>query len=241
MRVLIGIVVALLVITGCASTDESYDVGSAAGVPPVAEPTADATDDTEPSAEPTDDAGRSADPTEESAASSTSAIARDVPVSSAAGLPAPREDSAPVRVVVPALEADLPVDPVGVESDGEMELPEDAARAGWYRFGPSAGADNGSVVLAAHAGSNITPLGPLRNLVDLEPGDLIEVTREDGVSLTYVVESAELLPKSTIDLSEHFRREGDHHLVLFTCDGEWQDDVLSYTDNAVVTATLATS
>lgn len=171
----------------------------------------------------------------------TSTIARDIPITSAAELPVPREQSAPVRVEVPALDADLPIDPVGVEADGEMEIPEDAARAGWYRFGPTAGADSGTVVLAAHAGSNITPLGPLRNLIDLEPGDLIEVTREDGASLTYVVESSEMIPKATIDLSEHFRREGDHRLVLFTCDGEWQDDVLSYTDNAVVTATLATS
>lgn len=238
MRALIGIVVTLLVITGCTLTDEEHDAGSAAGVPPVAEPVPEPSEETAAPEGP----GEPGQPTSEnSAAPGRGALPQDVPVHSAAGLPAPREQSAPVRVEVPALEADVPIDPVGVESDGEMEIPEDAARAGWYRFGPTAGSDSGTVVLAAHAGSNITPLGPLRNLIDLSAGDLINVTREDGVTLTYVVESAELIPKATIDLDEHFRREGEHRLVLFTCDGEWQDDVWSYTDNAVVTATLATS
>jgi len=141
-------------------------------------------------------------------------------------------------VVVPALDADLPVDPVGVAPDGQMEIPEDAARAGWYRFGPSVGAEAGTAVLAAHSGSFITPYGPLRDLVELEPGDVVEVTREDGHVLRYAVESARLIPKSTIDLAEHFRRDGEHRLVLITCDGVWQEDVQSYTDNTVVTATL---
>ncbi|WP_454085093.1 class F sortase [Georgenia sp. Marseille-Q6866] len=154
------------------------------------------------------------------------------------GAPEVQTQSPPVRVVVPALDADLPVDAVGVAPDGQMEVPEDAARAGWYRFGPSAGAEEGATVIAAHSGSFITAYGPLRDLVELEPGDRIEVTREDGQVLEYAVESARLIPKTTIDLSEHFRRDGEHRLVLITCDGVWQDDVQSYTDNTVVTATL---
>lgn len=240
MRGLIGTVIALMVITGCTFTDEADDVGPAAGVPPVAGPTSDTTEDLAPPADALASAGAATEE-DDAAPARTGSSALHIPVNSAAGLPVPREQSAPVRVEVPALDADLPIEPVGVEPDGEMEVPEDAAHAGWYRFGPSAGADSGTVVLAAHAGSNITPLGPLRNLIDLEPGDVIDVTRQDGVRLTYVVESSGLFPKETIDLSEHFRREGGHRLVLFTCDGVWQDDVRSYTDNAVVTATLAAS
>lgn len=160
---------------------------------------------------------------------------------SAAGVPEALTQSPPVRVVVPALGADVPVDPVGVEPDGQMEIPPDAARAGWYRYGPSVGAEEGATVVAAHSGSDITALGPLRDLIDLAPGDVVEVSREDGETLRYAVESSMLIPKTTIDLSEHFRREGEHRLVLITCDGVWQDDVQSYTDNTVVTATLITS
>ena len=160
---------------------------------------------------------------------------------SAQGVPAVQQESPPVRVVVPALDADLPVDPVGIAEDGQMEIPPDAARAGWYRFGPSAGAPEGTAVIAAHSGSHITALGPLRNIVDLEPGDTIDVTRADGETARYTVESAELIPKTVIDLDDHFRRDGEHRLVLITCDGVWRDDVQSYTDNTVVTATLIAS
>ncbi|HLT85666.1 MAG TPA: sortase [Phototrophicaceae bacterium] len=215
---------ALLVLAGCgADGGEPVQPGPVVGAP------------TGPGAGTTPEASAPSAPVESPA---PSPAAPDVPLRQAAGLPAVALVSPPVRVVVPVLDADLPVDPVGVAPDGQMEIPEDAARAGWYRFGPSVGAEAGTAVLAAHSGSFITPYGPLRDLVELEPGDVVEVTREDGHVLRYAVESARLIPKSTIDLAEHFRRDGEHRLVLITCDGVWQEDVQSYTDNTVVTATL---
>lgn len=229
MRPLVGGVVALLVLTGCASAGgPGTSDEQAEPVPVVASDVA-----TGPGATAPEDG-----PAAPSTAAGSRAGSAEVPVRSAAGVPEARTQSPPVRVVVPALDADLPVDPVGVADDGQMEVPPDAARAGWYRHGPTVGAEEGTAVLAAHSGSHITALGPLRDLVDLEPGDLVEVTREDGTTVRYAVESARLVPKATIDLADHFRRDGEHRLVLITCDGVWQEDVQSYTDNTVVTATL---
>ena len=58
---------------------------------------------------------------------------------------------APVRLSAPALGVDSVVDPVGVEPDGQMTLPADVARVGWYRFGPAPG-DEGSAVIARQDG-----------------------------------------------------------------------------------------
>lgn len=226
MRPLVGAVIAILVLAGCSSGDGTRSDERPEPVPVVATDAATGTGAPAPGPTATPEGGAPSAP---------------VPVRSAAGLPAARPQSPPVRVVVPALGADVPVDPVGVAPDGQMEIPPDAARAGWYRHGPSVGAEEGATVVAAHSGSHITARGPLRDLVDLRPGDVVEVTREDGATLRYAVESSLLIPKTTIDLSEHFRREGEHRLVLITCDGVWQDDVQSYTDNTVVTATLITS
>lgn len=165
----------------------------------------------------------------------------DIPTHSAAGWPTTRAVNPPVRLVVDALRADLAVDAVGIEQNGDMEIPPDAARAGWYRFGPAPGANAGATVIAAHSGSPATPRGPLRHLGDLSPGESIDITRADGTTLRYVVESAHLIPKTTIDLTEHFRREGEHRLVLITCAGTWAEDQRSYSDNAVVTAMLVKS
>ncbi|MDD9207375.1 hypothetical protein PU560_12990 [Georgenia sp. 10Sc9-8] len=49
---------------------------------------------------------------------------------------------------VTGLTVDMPVDPVGVAADGQTEIPEDAARAGWYRFGATVGAAAGTTVIA---------------------------------------------------------------------------------------------
>ena len=46
----------------------------------------------------------------------------------------------PARLEVPGLGLAAPVDPMGIAGDGQMALPEDVDRVGWYRFGPEPGA-----------------------------------------------------------------------------------------------------
>ncbi|CAM3568112.1 class F sortase [Occultella aeris] len=143
---------------------------------------------------------------------------------------------APARIQMPALDIDMPVTAVGIAPDGQMEIPEDALVAGWYRFGPSAGAGSGAAVIAAHAGSYVTPVGPFHGLGDAAPGDAITVTLADGTAVQYQVESVERLAKDVIDLRPYFERAGDHRLVLITCGGRWDAERQSYDDNFVVTA-----
>jgi hypothetical protein len=65
-----------------------------------------------------------------------------------------------VRLAVPALGVDAPVEPVGIRDDGQMALPDDVDRLGWYRFGPVPGAE-GSAVLAGHVDDAEQGLGAL--------------------------------------------------------------------------------
>jgi hypothetical protein len=80
--------------------------------------------------------------------------------------PATTEVPAPVRLTVPALGVDAPLDPVGVAPDGQMALPDDVDRVGWYRFGPAPGAA-GSAVLAGHVDDAEQGLGALAALRDV--------------------------------------------------------------------------
>lgn len=59
------------------------------------------------------------------------------------------EQPAPAILAVPSLGIEARVDPVGVRNDGQMAIPDDVDRVGWYRFGPVPGSD-GSAVLAGH-------------------------------------------------------------------------------------------
>ncbi|WP_434056456.1 class F sortase [Georgenia wangjunii] len=132
----------------------------------------------------------------------------------------------------------MPVDAVGVAADGQMEVPPDANRAGWYRFGPTVGEDAGTAVVVAHSGSHITPRGPLAELHLLVAGDRVRLTRTDGRVLTYEVTDVEVIDKATIDLTAYFRRDGEPRLALITCGGEWDEQAGSYRQNVVATATL---
>ncbi len=143
---------------------------------------------------------------------------------------------APVRLEVPALGLDAPVDAVGVETDGVMAIPEDVDRVGWYRFGPAPGAPAGTAVLAGHVDDAEQGLGVLAPLETASVGDEVLVTGEDGVPSRWQVVAREEFDKQVVPLADLFTREGPPRLVLITCGGPFLSDIRSYRDNVVVVA-----
>jgi sortase (surface protein transpeptidase) len=142
---------------------------------------------------------------------------------------------APARLTVPALGVEAPVDPVGVRDDGQMALPGDVDRLGWYRFGPVPGAE-GSAVLAGHVDDADQGLGALAPLRDAEPGAEVLVTDAAGTATRWRVVSRELVHKEALPLDRLFAREGPPRLVLVTCGGPFLPEYGSYRDNVVVVA-----
>jgi sortase (surface protein transpeptidase) len=142
---------------------------------------------------------------------------------------------APVRPAVPALGVTAPLDPVGVAADGQMELPGDVARVGWYRFGLVPGAA-GSAVLAGHVDDAEQGLGALYPLREAAPGDKMLVTDAAGAVTRWQVVSRELITKQELPLAELFSRDGAPRLVVVTCGGPFLPEYRSYRDNVVVVA-----
>ncbi|MGY1783252.1 class F sortase [Geodermatophilus sp. SYSU D01036] len=141
----------------------------------------------------------------------------------------------PVRLQVPALGVEAPVDPAGVAADGRMALPDDVARAGWYRFGPAPGAP-GSAVLAGHVDDAEQGLGALAPLRSAEPGQEVLVTDAAGATTRWRVVARDLLDKQALPVDLLFTREGPPRLTLVTCGGPFLPDVGGYRDNVVVVA-----
>ena len=142
---------------------------------------------------------------------------------------------APVRLAVPALGVDAPVEPVGVRDDGQMDLPDDVDRLGWYRFGPVPGGE-GSAVLAGHVDDADQGLGALAPLRDAEPGAEVVSTDAAGTATRWRVVSREVLEKQALPVDRLFARTGEPRLVLVTCGGPFLPDVGGYRDNVVVVA-----
>ena len=73
----------------------------------------------------------------------------------------------------------------------------------------------------------------------LKAGDEIYIDREDGSTLTYIVDSSERHPKDDFPTDEVYGPTEQPTLRLVTCGGEFDFDVRSYADNVIVFASLA--
>jgi sortase (surface protein transpeptidase) len=153
--------------------------------------------------------------------------ARPAAPATAAQLPAPE------HLAVPARGVDAVVEAVGVQPDGQMTLPDDVDRVGWYRFGPAPGAD-GSAVIAGHVDDREQGLGALAPLREAEVGDEVVVTDSAGTGTRWRVVSRELIQKQVLPLDRLFAREGPPRLTLITCGGPFLAEFGSYRDNVVV-------
>jgi hypothetical protein len=147
--------------------------------------------------------------------------------------------AAPIRLDVPDVGIDAPVDPVGVTPDGALQLPDDVHRVGWYRYGPAPGRSHGSAVLAGHVDSWDQGLGALGRLRSVEPGRRIAVTDAAGQVTRWRVVTRRLVVKQQLPLRELFTRAGPPRLVLLTCGGPFDAGLRSYLDNLVVVAVPA--
>jgi hypothetical protein len=125
------------------------------------------------------------------------------------------------------------VRPVGVEPDGEMEVPP-ADEVGWYRYGPRPG-DGGSSVLAAHIAYGGED-GVFRRLADLAPGATVTVTFADETTRSFRVTEVANYPKDALP-PETWTDQGPANLSLITCGGEFDESTGHYTDNVIAHTT----
>ena len=138
----------------------------------------------------------------------------------------------PNRLRIPALGVDAAVVPVGLEANGDMEIPG-AADVGWYELGPRPGAP-GSAVLAAHIDYN-GQRGAFFDLGSVPVGAEILVDG-DGGEQRFVVSEREQVAKADVDLSRYFTNDGPNRITLITCGGGFDKSIRHYEDNLIITA-----
>lgn len=122
---------------------------------------------------------------------------------------------------------------VGIEDDGEMEVPG-ASEIGWWQYGSAPGLP-GATVLAAHVSWN-DALGPFFRLGDAEIGDRVEVTTGDGSVRVYQVVERTMYVKDGLPADRIWTTTGDETLVLITCGGDFNPSIRRYRHNIVVYA-----
>jgi LPXTG-site transpeptidase (sortase) family protein len=158
------------------------------------------------------------------------------PVGSALYNPEDHVDNAPAPTSISISRLDVdgaPVVDVGVEENGDMELPG-AEAVGWYRFNAKPGQE-GSSVLAAHINYNGTN-GVFRYLSKVEIGDRVVVGFEDGSSSEFEIVEVARYDKQELPIDRIFAKTGGPILTLITCGGSFNRSLRSYEDNFVAYA-----
>lgn len=141
----------------------------------------------------------------------------------------------PVGLRIESLEVDAPVVPYGVDSSGQMDVPDNVTEVAWYRFGPKPG-ESGSAVLAAHVDLADSGPGVFFALNTLEEGDQITVVYEDESESEFRVVARGVYEKNELPLDVIFSREGPAVLTLITCGGDFNRSISRYDSNVVVYA-----
>ncbi|MGB5951850.1 MAG: class F sortase [Ornithinimicrobium sp.] len=140
----------------------------------------------------------------------------------------------PTRLQLPD-GSDAPVQPVSTV-DGELVVPENVDRLGWWDGGAYVNDPFGSTVIAGHIDSAEQGVGFFGKLLAVTDGDQVMVHGEDG-ELAYTVTSTDLVNKDVlVDDTVAFDQTGEHRLVLITCSGRWIPERNSYESNFIVVA-----
>lgn len=138
----------------------------------------------------------------------------------------------PTEIRIPGLKVTAPVDPAGVEPDGELRIPADPARLGWWIGSARPGEQRGTVLVAGHVDTAEAGRGALFRLETLTPGARIEV-RAAGRTRAYEVVARRSYVKRKLPAGL-FRTDTAPRLVLITCGGSFDDG--TYSHNVVVYA-----
>ncbi|TDB84184.1 class F sortase [Actinomadura sp. KC216] len=176
------------------------------------------------------------------AASSGGSTPPAAPAATPAGDAKSMPKSPPKTISIAKLGVTAPVSQLGLRPDGRIEEPPLSRPnlTGWYKLGPTPG-ENGPSVILGHVDAN-KKQAVFYRLKELEPGDQIQVARQDGTTATFAVTSKQDVDKNAFPHKKVFAESLDYSsLRLVTCGGAFDNSTGHYKNNLIVYAKLVQS
>lgn len=158
---------------------------------------------------------------------------------SGAGVTLPR--AAPTRLKIRAIAVDAPFTPLSIGASGQLDVPppDESNLVGWFREGVTPG-ERGTAIVAGHVDTKTGP-GVFLYLGSVRPGTLVDIAREDGSTVTFVVDSVESFSKTAFPDDRVYADTADAQLRLITCGGEYDKKTKDYKENVVVFAHMVSA
>jgi sortase (surface protein transpeptidase) len=151
-------------------------------------------------------------------------------------LAAPLSGSDPVRLRIPKIYVEAPFVRLGLQENGQIEVPKGFQEVGWYTNGPTPG-ELGPAVVLGHIDSYQGP-GVFLYLGQLHEGDLVYVDRADGTTATFRVDALERYDRDAFPTEKVYGNIDHAGLRLITCSGTYSHETNRYSRVLVVYASL---
>lgn len=146
----------------------------------------------------------------------------------------------PTTIRIPRIGVDAPIMTLGTNPDGTVQVPplEQALSAGWYSPGASPGEIGNAVVVGHVDSAKVGGPAVFYSLGALQPGDTVEVARDDGSRVTFTVDEVRAYPKAAFPTELVYGPNDRAGLRVVTCGGQFDQAAGSYVDNVIVFATM---
>jgi sortase (surface protein transpeptidase) len=142
--------------------------------------------------------------------------------------------SVPEQLVIDSANVNYEIEVLEIV-DGVMQAPSGPNVVSWYKETARLG-EQSNIVIAGHVNWWGVPEGPFFHLIDMQEGDRIEITGEDGN--IYVYEVQWVRQESNLEAPDPgvVGPTGEQSLTLITCGGEWDASISEYNERTVVRA-----
>ena len=144
--------------------------------------------------------------------------------------------SKPVRLVIPAISVNAPVEVLGLNPDKTVQVPPlgDHNLAGWYDGSVTPG-QRGPSVLLGHV-DNYQGASVFFNLKLLKKGDAVSVILADGKTVRFTVDGTQQALKTAFPTAKVYGKTSYPALRLVTCGGAFDSATGSYVSSIIVYA-----
>lgn len=123
-------------------------------------------------------------------------------------------------------------DPLGIDGEGSVEVPEDYEKVARYIHGPTPGETGPSVILG-HVDSLDGP-AVFYSLGQVKKGDIIEIDREDGTVAIFKVSKIERVEQKSFPSERVYGAVPYAGVRLITCSGTYDKNKERYSHNLIV-------
>ena len=142
----------------------------------------------------------------------------------------------PVQITIAKIGVDTRVEWVGLDGEGNMDVPSGYDTTAWFELGTRPGMP-GNAAIAGHLDSQSGP-AVFYSLNSLAPGDEVVVTTQAGEVLNFKVDRVEAFQTDTAPVYEIFGPSSERHLNLITCEGDFNPAERAYDLRLIVYTTL---